>query len=260
VITSFITLLWLAMTKAPRKPTPSGIELQVLDQSRRRCTLCFHLKGDLSEKHGQIAHLDDNPANYAEDNLAFMCMEHHSLYDSTTSQHKNYTVHEAKAARARLHQAIANGEHITGGSPGSAPSRGVEADRQTLARLVELMMKTGSIDFLRTNNFAGWSFDWSRLDGVQECLLQAGPEHEFLDVDLEQLREKFRMASHTFMKYTAANTFVVGTGGRQGVPEDWEVQQPERFKETVKEIHEGADAVCGSYDELIRAARRRLAA
>jgi hypothetical protein len=105
------------MTKEPRKRTPREIELSVLDQSRRRCALCFHLKGDLMEKHGQIAHLDNDPANYVEDNLAFFCMEHHSPYDSTTSQHKNYTVVEVKTARDRLYQAIRDNRHISGNYP-----------------------------------------------------------------------------------------------------------------------------------------------
>jgi hypothetical protein len=66
----------------------------------------------LKEKHGQIAHLDDDRANYAKDNLAFLCMEHHSLYDSETSQHKNYTIQEVKRARTMLCEAIARGEHV----------------------------------------------------------------------------------------------------------------------------------------------------
>jgi hypothetical protein len=72
-----------------RKPTPRAIELAVLNRSRRRCALCFYLHNDTREKHGQIAHLDQDPLNFAKDNLAFMCLEHHSLYDSKTSQHKN---------------------------------------------------------------------------------------------------------------------------------------------------------------------------
>jgi hypothetical protein len=122
------------------------------------------------------------------------------------------------------------------------------------------MAETGSIDFLRTNNFAGWSFERSQLDGIQQALARNGPEHEFLDTDLEQLRATFRAACHAFMKYAAVNTFVVGISGRQGIPEEWEREQPERFHKTIKEIHEAADKVCGSYDELIRAARKRLAA
>jgi len=94
-----------------RKRIPTDVETAVLTKSARRCTLCFLLSRDLKEKHGQIAHLDQDPSNCAEDNLAFMCLEHHSLYDSRTSQHKNYTISEVKAARADLHRAIALGKH-----------------------------------------------------------------------------------------------------------------------------------------------------
>src|SRR4051812_35691489 len=76
--------VYLTMAKEPRKRTPPEIELSVLDKSRRRCALCFQFAGDLTEKRGQIAHMDDNPANYAEDNLAFFCLDHHSVFDSKT--------------------------------------------------------------------------------------------------------------------------------------------------------------------------------
>ena len=94
-----------------RKRIPTDIEKAVLARGARRCPLCFYLNRDLSEKRGQIAHLDHEPSNNAEDNLAFMCLEHHSSYDSRTSQHKNYTISEAKAARAELYKAIAQREH-----------------------------------------------------------------------------------------------------------------------------------------------------
>jgi hypothetical protein len=96
-----------------RKKTPAEIETDVLLKSVRRCTLCFYLSGELKEKIGQIAHVDKDPSNFAEDNLAFMCLEHHTLFDSRTSQHKNYTPAEVKAARARLYEAIAQNRHMT---------------------------------------------------------------------------------------------------------------------------------------------------
>lgn len=79
-----------------------AVEARVLTSCARRCCLCFHLKRDFSEKEGQIAHLDHDKTNGAEDNLAFLCLPHHSLYDSRTSQHKNYTMLEAKTARKKL--------------------------------------------------------------------------------------------------------------------------------------------------------------
>ncbi len=174
---------------ADRKPIPREIELGVLDGSRRRCALCFHLKGDLNEKHGQIAHLDQNPANYAEDNLAFLCMEHHSVFDSRTSQHKNYTISEAKAARARLYQAIAQDKHLNIGQP----SVGVETDRKTLEALIE--KTSDAVAFLRDANFAAEGFSWSETEGLDRFLAQSrGPEHEFINPELETLQKRFMKA------------------------------------------------------------------
>jgi len=95
---------------------PSKNETAVLTKSARRCPLCFHLDGHLKQKVGQIAHLDGDPTHGAEDNLAWMCMPHHSEYDSRTSQHKNYTLAEVKELRSRLCEAIARGER--GAVPG----------------------------------------------------------------------------------------------------------------------------------------------
>lgn len=85
-----------------RKTVPSDVEVRVLEKCKRRCCLCFSLDVDFKEKEGQIAHLDRNPANCAESNLTFLCLRHHSLYDSKTSQHKNYTIEEVKRAKSAL--------------------------------------------------------------------------------------------------------------------------------------------------------------
>jgi hypothetical protein len=58
------------------------------------------------------------------------------VYDSTTSQHKNYTIAEAKAARDRLYQAIQDGRHISGILPRII---GLETDRAALAALMQFM-------------------------------------------------------------------------------------------------------------------------
>src|SRR5580704_8510835 len=97
------------------------VEAAVLLKSARRCCLCCHLRQDFAEKYGQIAHLDKNPANGSEDNLAYLCLEHHTLYDSTSSQHKNYTLDEVTAARARLyHRVSVLGATLAGLTPTGA--------------------------------------------------------------------------------------------------------------------------------------------
>jgi hypothetical protein len=234
------------------------VETAVLAKSARRCTLCFHLKGDLTEKLGQIAHLDDNPSNRAEDNLAWMCLEHHSLYDSKTKQHKNYTIHEVKATRSKLYELVTGGKHLT---PSSAlPYLQAEADKKILRDFMETVPSNGSIRFLRTNNFAGFSFEWKRLEDIEAFFHDRnGPDHEFLDPELEATRQKFRESCQGLLVALATNTFPTNSEGRQAVPDDWETEAPERFNRVVNEIHTAAEAVCSTYDDLVRLARKKLA-
>lgn len=244
--------------KPPRKKTLPDVETTVLANSARRCTLCFHLKGDLTEKLGQIAHLDDDRTNRDEDNLAWLCLDHHSLYDSKTKQHKNYTIHEVKAARTKLYELVANGKHLT---PAAAqPYLQAEADKKILHDFLETVPSSGAINFLRTNNFAGFSFDEKRLEEIEAFFHDRnGPDHEFLDADLEAARQKFRASCQTFLVTVATNTFPTHNAGRQAVPDEWESDNPERFYTVVREIHAAADAVCGAYDDLVRLARKKLA-
>lgn len=234
------------------------METAVLAKSARRCSLCFHLKGDSTEKLGQIAHLDDDPSNRDEDNLAWMCLDHHSTYDSKTKQHKNYTILEVKAARAKLYDLVAKGKHL---SPSAAlPYLQAEADKKVLHDLMKAVPSNGSIKFLRTNNFAGFSFGERRLEEIETFYHDRnGSDHEFLDVELEAARKKFWQSCHTFLGAIALNTFPTNHEGRQSVPEDWEDEAPQRFQKAVREIHGAADSVCNSYDGLIRLARKKLA-
>jgi hypothetical protein len=90
----------------PRKAISEQVITGVLRSSRRRCCICFGLNRDTSLKAGQIAHLDQDSANSAEDNLAFLCLEHHDEFDSRTSQRKGLTRGEVKAYRSELYQAL----------------------------------------------------------------------------------------------------------------------------------------------------------
>lgn len=90
----------------PRIPVQSTSQANVLLRSRRRCCICFGLNRDTSIRQGQIAHLDGNSANSSEDNLAFLCLDHHDQHDSTTRQSKNFTPLEVKQFRSELHAAI----------------------------------------------------------------------------------------------------------------------------------------------------------
>lgn len=86
-----------------RKKLKTTIEKNVLINSKRRCALCFGLNGDMAIKTGQIAHIDKNRNNDSENNLLFLCLLHHDMYDSVTSQSKNFTKSELEYYRDALY-------------------------------------------------------------------------------------------------------------------------------------------------------------
>lgn len=89
-----------------RKAVPKDTQNRVLLDSRRRCCICFGLNRNTDIKSGQIAHLDKNNNNNDEENLAFLCFDHHDEYDSVTSQRKSITIGEVKEFRSELYRTI----------------------------------------------------------------------------------------------------------------------------------------------------------
>jgi hypothetical protein len=90
-----------------RKPIPGETQKNILTKSRRRCCFCFWLEGRDEVQKGQIAHLDGNNENAAEDNLAFLCFDHHDEYDGTTRLAKGLREDEAKHWRDELYREMA---------------------------------------------------------------------------------------------------------------------------------------------------------
>jgi hypothetical protein len=245
------------IAKLMRRPTPPSTELLVLDNSRRRCALCYKLKGDLTEKRGQIAHLDQNPANYAEGNLACLCLEHHSEYDSRTSQHKNYTIAEVKKARDDLHAAIQASRHLA--AP-AVRTEGRNADRNSLKDIIQMLSKT--IGRLRNWSFNGTSFPVAWFDPITEFLNERrGPEFEFVDSELETYRkamiDKLGRLGRLIDTVTRP---VPGQSGWYRIPIEWLDTKPTHYNKMAERFDTSTRRVCANYDTLIRAARRKLEA
>lgn len=91
-----------------RKRIPDPVQNELFAASMRICALCFGLKNDATEKRGQIAHLNKDNTQTRLDDLVWLCMEHHDLYDSTTRQTKNYTVSEVRSYRSKLYKHVNN--------------------------------------------------------------------------------------------------------------------------------------------------------
>jgi hypothetical protein len=135
----------------------------------------------------------------------------------------------------------------------------LEADKKILEDVLQIPPSSGGIDYLRENNFAGFSFDWERLRDVQRFFnaRRHGADHEFLDPALERSRKKLLDAIKSLLIALDHPTFPT-QGTRGSVPEEWETDQPERFNGAVAEIHAAADQVCRHYDLFVRRAPKRL--
>ncbi len=95
------------MTGTPRKPVPADVAANVLIKSRRRCCLCFYWELDDSQKDGQLAHIDRDSSNSAEENLVYLCFRHHNKYDAKGRIGKNLTAKELRYTRDQLYAAMA---------------------------------------------------------------------------------------------------------------------------------------------------------
>jgi hypothetical protein len=87
-----------------RKPISEDTQKAILLKSRRRCCLCFWLKGIDEVQKGQIAHIDQDNENAEESNLAFLCFDHHDEYDGTTRLAKGLKPNEVVHWRDELYR------------------------------------------------------------------------------------------------------------------------------------------------------------
>lgn len=121
------------MAKSNRKKVPTAAATEVLTLSRRRCCICFCLENDSGPKaDGQIAHIDRKPADSGADNLVYLCLRHHDMYDTIRRQSRGMTASEVKYYRTELYRRLGTQ------SPDSAKQPPVTQERiipsQTLAQ------------------------------------------------------------------------------------------------------------------------------
>jgi hypothetical protein len=79
-----------------RKDFPEKVKFAVVTRCRRKCALCFVLLNDGNPKDGQLAHIDRDSANNEESNAAYLCLNHHNMYDATFPQTKSYMPDELR--------------------------------------------------------------------------------------------------------------------------------------------------------------------
>jgi hypothetical protein len=133
-----------------------------------------------------------------------------------------------------------------------------ENDKKIYDTIIKNLSNDGIIYFLRTNNFAGFSFRLSSLDELYDFYhsYNDDPNFEFLHPKLEEMRKKLMEDIDVFTGLIAVNTFPGLGEDIQTVPPEWETNCPDRFWNVVNKIHESAKCICADYDMIVKYGKR----
>jgi hypothetical protein len=132
----------------------------------------------------------------------------------------------------------------------------MEADKATLVDLLKMLPSNGCIKFLREKDF-GYSFQIEELEEAHVFLeMRSGPDHEFLDTELEEARVAFRTQLQKFISSLQCNTFP--DGERQSIDRNMEFTNRALYISTIESLNSESAKACEAYDYLVKAARRKL--
>lgn len=131
-------------------------------------------------------------------------------------------------------------------------------DKAIYDTIIRELSFDGIISFLRTNNFAGFSFRLSSLEELDNFYntYPNDPSFEFLNPRMEELKVNLIEDINEFENLIALNTFPCHQSERQTVPPEWEVSCPDHFFEVVDKIHNAARNICSDYDSIVRIGKR----
>lgn len=220
----------------------------------RHCCLCHKFCGLKIEIHHIKPRSEGGPDTLENAiPLCFNCHADMRTYDAKHPKGTKYTEAELTRFRDGWFQKVRE-------SGGVQSSDSVaETDKQIYAKLIEILPWEGSLSFLSTNNFAGFSFRTASLNDLDnfECLC-GNPAIEFIDSDLEGARANLLNQVRHFQNLIGNNTFLTSNSGFIHVPPEWEIENPQHFNSVVNEIHDTARAICSHYQDLTRMATRKL--
>jgi hypothetical protein len=235
-------------------PFLPNIKEDALVACARCCCLCHKFCGTKIEVH-HIREESEGGDN-TDGNAIPLCFDCHAdmrSYDHKHPKGNKYGESELKRHRDNWYEKVKGNIGITN------RETVVETDKQIYEILIKILPWDGSINFIRTNSFAGFSFELARLDDLYEYEYHCkNPAFEFIDPDLEQLRANLLDLIGHFTTAIMLETFPTHNVGRNEVPEEWGDEQPERYDRVVTTLHRTAEKIVEAYGNLIKTATRKL--
>jgi hypothetical protein len=235
-------------------PFPPDVKEDALVSCGRCCCICHKFCGIKIEVHH--IHEESEGGNNALDNSIALCFDCHAdmrSYDFLHPKGNKYSESELKRHRDNWH------EKIKGNIGVADRELVVETDKQVYKVLIKVLPWEGSINFIRTNNFAGFSFKIDELKDLYKFeYICKNPSFEFIDPDLEVLRVNLLKLIDDFTYVISTQTFPIPKSDRNGIPKEWELDQPEHFHKIVNELNSLEDRIIDTYSSLMRTSTRKL--
>lgn len=135
----------------------------------------------------------------------------------------------------------------------------VLADRTLFEAFQNELPFEGSIRFLRDHDLRQ-AFDLARLNDLERFAMHwTDAGHRFHDSKLESEKKSFRDLADKFRWAIAENTFPGQPDRRlQEIPPEWEIEQPERYREVSERLNRMADNVVAAHQRFVALARKKL--
>lgn len=234
---------------------PAEVKTKALVACKRFCCLCERPSGIKMHCH----HI--NPASRGGpdtfENCIPLCLNCHAEVEAYNDKHpmgNKFRPEELKQRRDTWYKAVAVGPMIV------QQTGIVEADRATFADLQACLPSTGSIQFIREFSF-GFSLREDFLKDLESFAYERrGPEHEFLNEELEAQRKHLRAKIGTLLVLIGTNMGPLKHNlGFLEVPSELELRDAKAYFKAVEALGKAADEVCEAYDSLVRLCRKSLA-
>lgn len=133
-------------------------------------------------------------------------------------------------------------------------------DKDLYDQLLRLLTSGGIINFLDTNNMAGFPFAYDKFYPLRDFYFEwSKPEKEFLLPELETLRSSLWHKINRYYELVGTETFALDANVNfRSVPSMWEIDQPDRFQRVVEEFHNLAREIVNLHGEFVRTGKRLL--
>jgi len=137
----------------------------------------------------------------------------------------------------------------------------VKADRKLFEKFLEILPSNGSIKFIKDHNMnnAPGVADSDLVDLENFNRTWNNAEHEFLTEKLELYRKNLAKSISEYLIFFARETFPDNSGKYNRPLPEWLYDgQSQRYEGVVKVLHESADKIVKTHQELIRVAKKKL--